>query len=233
MGEEGLGLEVVKNVLLLGATGLVGRELLSLLFDDGDVQRVVVIARRATGAKHAKLDEHVIDLDAMDAHANLFEVDQIFCALGTTIKQAGTKERFRVVDHDYALTAARLGKAHGATHYLLVSALGANAESHVFYNRVKGEVERDVIAVGYRSTTIARPSLLLGHRDEYRRGERIASKLAWLTPSKYKPIYASDVARALVRLAKADAPGVNVVESAALRTAGASPAVAAVSRRHT
>ena len=211
----------MRNVLLLGATGLVGRELLSLLFEDGDVRRVVVIARRPTGATHAKLDEHVIDLDAMDAHADLFKVDQIFCALGTTIKQAGTKERFRVVDHDYPLTAARLGKARGATHYLLVSALGANAESRVFYNRVKGEVERDVIALGYRTTTIARPSLLLGHRDEYRRGEHLASKFAWLTPSKYKPIYAHDVAKALLRLSREDAPGVRVVESRELRALAA------------
>ena len=207
----------MRNVLLLGATGLVGRELLSLLFEDGGVRRVVVIARRPTGAIHAKLDEHVIDLDAMDAHAELFAVDWIFCALGTTIKQAGTKERFRIVDHDYAVTAARLGKAGGATHYLLVSALGANAGSRVFYNRVKGEVERDVIAAGYRSTTIARPSLLLGHREQARRGETIASKFAWLTPSKYKPIAAHDVAKALVRLAHEDAPGVNVVESRELR----------------
>lgn len=217
MGEEGLGLEVVRDVLLLGATGLVGRELLSLLCDDGDVQRVVVIARRPTGATHAKLDEHVFDLDQMDAHADLFKVDQLFCALGTTIKQAGTQERFRVVDHDYPLAAARLGKAQGARHYLLVSALGANASSRVFYNRVKGEVERDVIALQYRGTTIARPSLLLGDRQEHRLGERIASKLAWLTPSKYKPIEARDVARALVRLAREDAPGVNVVESRELK----------------
>ena len=207
----------MRNVLLLGATGLVGRELLSLLFEDGGVQRVTVIARRPTGAKHAKLDEHVIDLDAMDAHADLFHVDHIFCALGTTIKQAGTKERFRIVDHDYPLTAARLGKAHGATHYLLVSALGADEHSRVFYNRIKGEVERDVIEVGYRSTTIARPSLLLGNRTEVRLGERIASKFGWLTPSRYKPIAAHDVAKALVRLAKEDAPGVRVVESRELR----------------
>lgn len=218
MGEEGLGLEVVRSVLLLGATGLVGRELLSLLLDDGDVQRVAVIARRPSGTKHPKLAEHVFDLGEMDAHAELFRVDQLFCALGTTIKLAGTQERFRVVDHDYAVTAARLGKAHGARHYLLVSALGANAESRVFYNRVKGEVERDIIALGYRSTTIARPSLLLGNRDEYRRGERIASKFAWLTPSKYKPVQARDVAKALVRLAREDAPGVNIVESSALRS---------------
>ncbi|HVG25765.1 MAG TPA: NAD(P)H-binding protein [Thermoanaerobaculia bacterium] len=207
----------MRTVLLLGATGLVGREVLSLLLDDGDVGRVVVVARRPTGAAQPKLDEHVFDLGEMEQHAGVFAVDQIVCALGTTIKQAGSRERFRVVDHDYPLIAARLGKANGARHYLLVSALGASAESRVFYNRVKGEVERDIIALGYRSTTIARPSLLLGDRGELRMGEKIAEKFAWLAPPKYKPIAARDVAKALVRLASDDAPGVKVVESRELR----------------
>jgi Predicted nucleoside-diphosphate-sugar epimerases len=207
----------MRSVLLLGATGLVGRELLSLLLDDTDVSRVVVLARRASGARHAKLEERVVDLDRMDEHQDAFGVDQIFCALGTTIKVAGSQERFRVVDHDYPLAAARLGKAQGATHYLLVSAMGANAHSRIFYNRVKGEVENDVIALQYQATTIARPSLLLGNRDEVRTGERIAAKLAWLTPSKYKPIEASDVANAMVRLSKEHQRGVKVVESRELR----------------
>jgi uncharacterized protein YbjT (DUF2867 family) len=207
----------MRSALLLGATGLVGRELLSLLLADDDVSRVVVIARRPTGTKHAKLDEHVFDLGAMEQHADVFAVDQIFCALGTTIKVAGSQERFRLVDYEYPVSAAQLGKANGATHYLLVSALGANAQSRVFYNRVKGEVEREVMAMNYRSTTIVRPSLLLGNRDEYRRGERIAAKLAWLTPSKYKPIEARDVAKGLARLAKEEQPGVRVVESRELR----------------
>ncbi len=207
----------MRSVLLLGATGLVGRELLSLLLADDDVNRVVVLARRASGATHAKLDEHVLDLDRMQEHSGLFAVDQIFCALGTTIKVAGSQERFRVVDHDYPLAAARLGKAQGATHYLLVSSMGANAQSRVFYSRVKGEVENELIAMHYQATTIVRPSLLLGNRDEVRRGERIAAKLAWLTPSKYKPIEATDVANAMVRLSKEHQHGVKVVESRELR----------------
>ena len=218
MGEEG---QRVAIVALLGATGLVGRELLPLLLDDDDVQRVVVIARRPTGVTHGKLDERVFDLDSMEQHQDAFAVDRIFCALGTTIKVAGSQERFRVVDHDYPVNAARIGKAQGATHYLLVSAMGANASSRIFYNRVKGETERDVIACGYRSTTIARPSLLLGDRTEHRTGERIAAHFAWLMPPKYKPIEARDVARAMVRLAKEDAPRVKVVESRELRLSSA------------
>ena len=153
----------------------------------------------------------------MEKRAGLFAVDQIFCALGTTIKKAGTEERFRVVDHDYPLTAARLGRAQGATHYLLVSSLGANPQSRVFYSRVKGEVERDLLSVGFPSTTIARPSLLLGERSEFRLGESLFSHLGWLIPPKYKPIHVREVARAVTRLAREDAPGVRIVESKELR----------------
>jgi uncharacterized protein YbjT (DUF2867 family) len=207
----------MRSVLLLGATGLVGRELLSLLLEDDDVSRVVVIARRASGARHTKLEERVVDLDKMQEHSDAFKVDQIFCALGTTIKVAGSQERFRVVDHDYPLSAARLGKEQGAKHYLLVSAMGANAKSRIFYNRVKGEVENDITALNYEATTIVRPSLLLGEREEVRTGERIAEKLAWLMPPKYKPNRASDVAAAMVELSKEQRRGVKVVESRELR----------------
>lgn len=206
-----------RSVLLLGATGLVGRETLTLLLADDTVSRVIVIARRPTGVRHTKLDEHVLDLATMEQHAHLFAVDQILCALGTTIKQAGSQERFRTVDHDYPLTAARLGLAHGAHHSLVVSALGANARSRFFYNRVKGELEQDLRALAYPSLTIVRPSLLLGDRTEHRLGEKIASKLGWLMPPRMKPIPAKDVARALVELARENAPGVRVVESREMR----------------
>ncbi|HYC59379.1 MAG TPA: oxidoreductase [Thermoanaerobaculia bacterium] len=203
--------------LILGATGLVGRELLQFLLEDSNTMRVVVIARRPTGMRHAKLEERVFDLAEMDRHAEAFAVDNIFCTLGTTIKTAGSQERFRVVDHDLPLQAARLGRANGARHYLIVTALGANARSRVFYNRVKGETEDDVTALGYPQLTIARPSLLLGPREEFRLGERIFSRVGWLTPPAYKPIQARDVAKALVALSRNEAPGVRVIESRDLR----------------
>lgn len=207
-----------RSVLLLGATGLVGRDLLAQLLADDTVARVVVLVRRPTGTTHAKLDEHVIDLDAMVQYADLFAVDQIFCALGTTIKVAGSQERFRVVDHDYPLAAARLGREHGVRHYLLVTAMGANPRSRIFYNRVKGEVERDILALAYPSTTIAHPALLLGERKEVRLGERIAAKLSWIVPS----VRASDVAGALVALAREDKPGTRIVSSRELKAIAAS-----------
>ena len=204
----------MKRVLILGATGLVGGELLKLLLAESWVSKVIVIVRRPTGHQHTKLDERLFDLSEMERHADVFAVDQIFCALGTTIKKAGTQERFRVVDHDYPVVAGKLGIANGAHHYLLVSALGASSSSRVFYNRVKGETENDLRALGYRSLTIARPSLLLGERQEFRLGEEIAKRVGWMTPRAYRPIEARDVARALVESARRDEPGVHVFESA-------------------
>jgi uncharacterized protein YbjT (DUF2867 family) len=206
-----------RRTLLLGATGLVGQHILELLLADDTVQNVRVIARRPTGQKHTKLEEHLFDLSEMDKHAELFAVDDVFCALGTTIRKAGSQERFRVVDHDYPINAAKLALAHGARQYLLVSALGANPRSRVFYNRVKGEVEQDLIALGYSGVTIARPSVLDGKRDELRLGEEIALRLGWLLPPRVKPIDARAVARALVDSARERAPGVHVLESRAMR----------------
>jgi uncharacterized protein YbjT (DUF2867 family) len=205
------------RILLIGATGLVGSEVLRLLLADDAIERVVVIARRPTGHTHAKLEEHVFDLGEMERHPEAFAVDAIISALGTTIRVAKTKERFRYVDHDLPLLAARLGLANGATHYLLVSSLGANARSRVFYNRVKGEVERDLLALPYPQITIVRPSFLSGDRRESRLGERIVAHLGWLMPARVKPIEAADVARALVALAKREDAGPRVVESRALK----------------
>jgi len=207
----------LRHVLLLGATGLVGRELLQLLLADAAIEKVSVIARRSTGVTAKKLDEHIFDLGEMQEHPRLFAVDAIFCALGTTIKTAGSQERFRVVDHDYPLMAARLGKQQNAAHYLLVSALGAKADSRVFYNRVKGEVERDLLQLNYPRTTIARPSLLLGERSESRLGERVFSHFGWLMPPAWKPIHARDVASALVAAAHAQESPVQILESRAMR----------------
>jgi uncharacterized protein YbjT (DUF2867 family) len=203
--------------LILGATGLIGRELLPLLLADADTARVVVIARRPTDVRHEKLDEHVFDLAEMDRHAELFAVENIFCAFGTTIKQAGSQARFRAIDHDLPLQAARLGLANGAKHCLLVSSIGADTRSRLFYSRVKGEVEEDLRALGYPRLTIARPALLLGDRDEFRLRERLFAWFGWLMPPSYKPIEAHDVAQALLALSRAETPGVRVVESRELQ----------------
>ena len=211
-----------RSVLLLGATGLVGSHCLRLLASDPAFARVVVLTRRplARDFNAGKVEPHVVDFDRLDAYRDLFRVDQVVCALGTTIKVAGSQARFRVVDYDYPLSAARIGLEQGATHYLLVSALGADARSRVFYSRVKGELESAVLGLGYRSVTIVRPSLLLGPRTEQRLGEQIAKRLAFLVPPRFKPVHAQAVAATLVRAAKEDAPGTRIIESRHIRAAG-------------
>jgi uncharacterized protein YbjT (DUF2867 family) len=193
---------------------------------DPAFDRIVVLTRRPLSPElvHGSVDARVVDFDNLSAHASLFAVHQIICALGTTIRQAGTQQAFRRVDFDYPLTAARLGAERGATHFLLVSSIGANARSRVFYSRVKGELEDAVLALSYRSVTIVRPSLLLGPRAEYRLGEQIAKRLGFLLPSKYKPIGAHAVAAALVHAAKADLPGRRIVESPEIRAMARSEA---------
>lgn len=206
------------SLLIAGATGLVGRECLRLALADPAIERVVVLARKpAAQTGSPKLDWRLADFSHLELQRSAFTVDAILCALGTTIKVAGSQQRFREVDHDYPLALARLGLGGGATHFLLVSALGADATSRVFYNRVKGETERDILALDYANVTIARPSLLLGERAEFRLGERVAQLLGFAIPGKYRPIQARTVARALIDAARTGGSGRRVLESDEMR----------------
>lgn len=208
-----------RTVLLLGATGLVGRECLRLLNADPTVERIVVLVRRPLGIDMSspKVRQEIVNFDALDARPELFNVDQIFSALGTTIKQSGSESAFRHVDFDYPLAAGRLGVDHGARHFLLVSAVGASSNSRVFYNRVKGELEDVLRTMAYRSVTVVRPSLLLGDRKPPRFGEEIGKRIGWFAPGKYRPIAARTVAAALVQSARDDQPGLHIVESDQIR----------------
>ena len=201
-----------RSVLVLGASGLVGGECLRLLLEDEGVQRVVAITRRPlAGFDSPKLDKRVVDFDQLEMHAGLFAVDQIFCAMGTTMRKTPSEDVYRKIDFSYPLTTARLGVERGVTHYLLVSAVGANSRSRIFYNRLKGELEDSLKSLAFRSLTIARPSVLIGERAEPRLSEKIAWKLSFLTPASYKPVYGSSVARALVNSARIDKPGLHII----------------------
>ena len=210
-----------RSVLLLGASGLVGGECFRLLSNDDAFDRVVVLGRRPLDPKglNAKIEAHVVNFDHLTSAARFFAVDQIICALGTTMGEAGSRRRFRTVDLLYPLTAAHLGIERRATHFLLVSAHGASVRSPFFYNRIKGELEAGVTELPYRSLTIARPSMLMGRRERPRTVERLAGALSFLAPSKVRPIKASDVALALVRKAVLDEPGRQVLNSSDLRRA--------------
>jgi uncharacterized protein YbjT (DUF2867 family) len=209
-----------RTALVAGATGLVGRECVRRLSADETVREVRALVRRPLPPQLAALPrvrECRTELDRLAEHGEWFATDWIFCALGTTIKKAGTREAFRRVDFEYSLAVARLGRERGAAHFLLVSARGADPRSPFFYYRVKGELEEAVKALGYPSLTIARPSLLLGERDEFRVGEALAKRLGWLLPRASRPVHAAQVAAALVRAAHESRPGVRIIENAELR----------------
>jgi uncharacterized protein YbjT (DUF2867 family) len=212
-----------RSVLLCGATGLVGRECLRLLLEDQAFGRVMVLTRRPlpesqlTAGAPSKLQQQVVDFDRLGDRPDAFRADQVICTLGTTIKAAGSRERFRQVDLGYPLRIAELALERGARHFLLVSSMGANARSPFFYARVKGELEDALAALPYRAVTMVRPSLLLGDRGQFRLGEEIGKRLAFLVPAAYKPVAGRAVAAALARCARQDLPGTRIVSSGEIR----------------
>jgi uncharacterized protein YbjT (DUF2867 family) len=190
--------------LLAGATGLVGRELLVGLLADASVGAVHTLGRRVLPLDHPKLTQHIVDFKALPA---LPPVHEVYLAIGTTIKVAGSQEAFRAVDYDANLAVAKGAFAAGARRLGLVSAMGADARSSIFYSRVKGELENALASLGFEALVIARPSMLAGDRTALGQPERGGEKLALrvskllrpLIPDNYRSIAAGDVALALLR----------------------------------
>ncbi len=217
-----------RRVLLAGATGLVGRALLHQLLADPMVGEVRALTRRALSRSellgrggHPPGDERLqvceIDFERLDRHTELFEVDWVCCAMGTTLRKAGSRAAFRQVDFDYPFQMAQLARAHGARQLLLVSAMGADADSRVFYNRVKGELEDALSELDYESVCVAQPSLLAGERGEFRLAERLGLALGFLMPERFKPVQAAQVAAGLLAVARDERPGWHVLSNALLR----------------
>jgi uncharacterized protein YbjT (DUF2867 family) len=210
------------NVVIAGASGLVGSAALRLLEAREDVSNIVSLARRAASQTSTKVTTRIVDFAAL---GTLPAHDACIIALGTTMKTAGSKEAFRAVDYDAVVSVAEASRNAGATRIGLVSALGASATSSVFYNQVKGEAEARLVALGFTTYVIVRPSLLAGDRSESRPGERIAlafaNVLKPLIPKKYQAIDAALVARALVDATLTAGPGRLVLESDVLQAAQA------------
>ncbi|WP_440222899.1 NAD(P)H-binding protein [Dokdonella sp. MW10] len=204
------------KLLIAGATGLVGRHVLALALDDPRVEHVVAPTRRALPA-HPKLLAPEVDFDALPSDAAWWAVDAVICALGTTMRTAGSREAFQRVDHDYPLAIARLAHAHGTPTYVLNSAMGADAGSSVFYNRVKGDVEDALREVGFRSLVFARPGLIGGQRDEHRPAERWASRvlgvLGPVLPRAWRINPATTIARRMLEAAIEAREGEHVIRS--------------------
>ena len=210
-----------RTVIIAGATGLVGREILRGLLADPAIDHVHVLGRRAPPVVSPKLTAHVVDFAALPS---LPSADELYLALGTTIKTAGSQAAFRAIDHDANLAITKAALASGTRRVGLVSAMGADATSRIFYSRVKGELENDLTALPFAGLVIARPSLLVGARAELGQpsrpgedwGARLSRLLGVLIPPNYKPIKAADVAAALLA-AVPSATGTMVLLSGAMR----------------
>jgi len=192
--------------LIAGASGLVGRSLLDQLLAAPEYDRVVALGRGRLDVTHPKLEQAVVDFAALDQAVAGLRCDDAFCCLGTTIRQAGSRENFRAVDHAAVLAFAWAARRHGAQRFFMVSALGADPGSRVFYSRVKGETEEALLVLDFATLAIFRPSLLLGARARPRFGERVMAALLWLAEPmllgrlrKYRAIQAGTVARAMLR----------------------------------
>jgi uncharacterized protein YbjT (DUF2867 family) len=216
-----------RTAVVAGATGLVGRHLVAMLDAATDYARVIALTRRPTPKVSDKVTSRTVDFDRPErALADLFGTGalplDVFCALGTTIKTAGSKEAFRRVDFDYVLNLARWAHSVRARRVIIVSALGADAASGSFYNRVKGEMEDAVRALGLPSVVMLRPSLLVGERSEFRPGERLAlaitAPLRSLLPARVRPVLAEDVAATMLAAARERAPA-PVIASGAMHGA--------------
>ena len=211
-----------RTALILGATGLIGSQLLTKLLHSPYYDKVVVLTRKTLGITNTKLAEVLFDFDKPDV--SKVAGNDIFCCLGTTIKKAGSKEAFKKVDLEYPLTIAALAQKNGAEKFLIVTAMGADASSGFFYNQVKGEVQQGLIALKYPVLHIFQPSLLLGDRQESRLGEKVGEVLAavfkpvMLGPlKKYRAIDSEKVANAMLEFAKKSDKGVFFHDSGALQ----------------
>lgn len=203
---------------IAGSTGFIGQHLLNLLKSDSSYTDVTVVSRKEISLP-PKFNNLVGDIPELEFPA----IDVAFCALGTTIATAGSKEAFYHVDHDLILHFARKAKASGAKTFVLVSSVGADAKSGTFYLKVKGETEEDLKQVGFESLIILRPSMLLGNRKEFRFGELIGKgAMTLLNPfmigglTKYKGIQGETVAKAMLRLSREKLPGTHVLEGTSL-----------------
>lgn len=209
-----------KTAILLGASGLVGGLLLDILLDCGIYKQVVIFVRKPLLKEHPRLVQHTIDFDQVETYKDLIIGDDLFCCLGTTIKKAGSQEAFRKVDYEYPVNFAKIAKDAEIKQYLIITAIGANAQSSVFYTRTKGECEETISELGLNSLKIFRPSLLLGNREEFRLGEKISTygikilSIFMISKwKKYRAIEAWQVAKAMMLAAQKPSTGIEIYES--------------------
>ena len=195
-----------RNAIVLGATGLTGSHLLELLLKSSDFDCVKVFTRKKLSISHPKIEEHVVDLLNLSDYSKEFNADVVFCCIGTTKAKTPDRSLYRAIDYGIPVEAAKLCKQNYINHFIVISALGANAKSKVFYNRVKGEMERDVLAQEIEHTHLLQPSLIVGNRKEKRGAEDFSKHFmkifGFLIPARYKMIQAQTIAIAMLQLAR-------------------------------
>jgi len=209
---------MTRKALIVGASGLVGGQLLDLLLHSADYSAVTALLRCPLDIQHPKLTQRSVDFEHLEVDAADFpQTDDVFCCLGTTIKQAGSRAAFYRVDFHYIHEVARLARRAGATQFLLVSSMGADPASKFFYMRVKGETETAIRQMSYPSASVFRPAYLTGQRRQQRPAEDLAGRLmqavSFLMPKKYRPVAARAVAAAMLAQALRNPSGFHVIES--------------------
>ncbi len=195
-----------KKAIILGATGLTGSHLLELLLNDPNYDVVKVFTRKKLSIAHPKLEEHIIDLLKLSDYATQFTADVVFCCIGTTKAKTPNKDLYRAIDYGIPVEAAKLAKQNNIDHFIVISALGAKAQSKVLYSKLKGEMERDVLAQQIEHTHLLQPSLIVGNRNEKRIGEDLSKHImklfGFLIPARYKMIEAKTIAKAMAQIAR-------------------------------
>lgn len=196
----------MKTAIILGATGLTGSILLDTLIENPDFQKIKLFSRHSVEKPSSKIEEHLIDMFALESFSDDFKADVVFCCIGTTKAKTPDKEVYKMIDYGIPVTAAKLAKKNGIKTFMVISALGADVNSSIFYNKTKGEMQRDVAQQGIENTYILQPSLIYGDRKESRLGENVAISLMkifrFLIPKKYRMISAKTIAQAMVFLSQ-------------------------------
>jgi uncharacterized protein YbjT (DUF2867 family) len=195
----------MKTAILLGATGLTGGILLEKLLNDPEYEKIILFSRSSVKIENSKIEEHLVDLFQLEKYKEQFKADQVFCCIGTTKSKTPNEETYRKIDYGIPVAAAKLCKENGISTFAVISALGANPDSGMFYNKIKGEMQRDVLAQKIKNTFIFQPSLIAGDRGDKRFFENFAKQAmkilnyALIGPlKKYRSIHPETIARAMI-----------------------------------